>query len=148
KVSAGRLWEPFGVGNVQHPAATNTTSEHNNEALGQLTQVLSNRALNEVKVGYAFFNLENHNLTNWDNHWQRANGITTGSPRITFSGFSIAGNQFHPRHQDQDVWSVRDDFSYSYDAGGRHDMRAGGEFLRRHQIQANCRQCMGTVAAN
>ena len=34
------------------------------------------------------------------------------------------------------------------DAGGRHDMRAGGEFLRRHQIQANCRQCMGTVAAN
>jgi carboxypeptidase family protein/TonB-dependent receptor-like protein len=148
KGSAGRLWEPFGLGNQQHPAATNTTAEHNNEGLGQLTQVLSNRALNEVKVGYAFFNLENHNLTNWDNHWQRANGITTGSPRITFSGFSIAGNQFHPRHQDQDVWSVRDDFTYSWDARGRHDLRAGGEFLRRHQIQANCRQCMGTIAAN
>ena len=148
KVSVGRLWEPFGLGNQQHPAATNTTSEHNNEALGQLTQVLSNRALNEVRVGYAFFNLENHNLTTWDNHWQSANGITTGSPRITFVGFSIAGNQFHPRHQDQDVWSVRDDFTYSYDAAGRHDLRTGGEFLRRHQIQANCRQCMGTVAAN
>ena len=148
KASAGRLFEPFGLGNTNHPAATNTTSEHNNEGIGQLTQVLSNRALNEVKVGYAFFNLENHNLTNWDNHWQQANGITTGSPRITFSGFTIAGNQFHPRHQDQDVWSVRDDFTFSYDAGGRHDLRAGGEFLRRHQIQANCRQCMGTVAAN
>ena len=58
------------------------------------------------------------------------------------------GNQFHPRHQDQEVWSVRDDFTYSYDAAGRHDLRTGGEFLRRHQIQANCRQCMGTVAAN
>ncbi|HZM97368.1 MAG TPA: TonB-dependent receptor [Vicinamibacterales bacterium] len=148
KVSAGRLGEPFGLGNQQHPAATNTTSEHNNEVLGQLSQVLNNHTLNEVKVGYAFFNLENHNLTTWSNHWQSANGITTGSPRITFTGFTIAGNQFHPRHQDQDVWSVRDDFSYSYDAGGRHDMRAGGEFLRRHQIQANCRQCMGTVAAN
>jgi len=148
KVSAGRLWEPFGLGNVQHPAATNTTSEHNNEVLGQLSQVLNNHTLNEVKVGYAFFNLENHNLTTWSNHWQSANGINTGSPRITFTGFQIAGNQFHPRHQDQDVWSVRDDFSYSYDAKGRHDMRAGGEFLRRHQIQANCRQCMGTVAAN
>src|SRR5262245_6267271 len=79
KVSAGRLWEPFGLGNQQHPAATNTTSEHNNEALGQLTQVLSNRMLNEVKVGYAFFNLENHNLTNLDHHWQSANGITSGS---------------------------------------------------------------------
>jgi hypothetical protein len=148
KVSAGRLAEPFGLGNVQHPAATNTTSEHNNEVLGQLSQVLNNHTLNEVKVGYAFFNLENHNLTTWSNHWQSANGINTGSPRITFQGFTIAGNQFHPRHQDQDVWSVRDDFSYSYDAAGRHDMRAGGEFLRRHQIQANCRQCMGTVAAN
>ena len=148
KGSAGRLFEPFGLGTTNHPAATNTTAEHNNEGLGQLTQVLSNRMLNEVKVGYAFFNLENHNLTNWDNHWQRANGITTGSPRITFSGFSIAGNQFHPRHQDQDVWSFRDDFTFSYDAGGRHDLRAGGEFLRRHQIQANCRQCMGTIAAN
>jgi hypothetical protein len=148
KGSAGRLWEPFGLGGVQHPAATNTTSEHNNEGLGQLTQVLSNRALNEVKVGYAFFNLENHNLTTWSNHWQQANGITTGSPRITFTGFQITGNQFHPRHQDQDVWSFRDDFTYSYDLGGRHDLRAGGEFLRRHQIQANCRQCMGTVAAN
>jgi Carboxypeptidase regulatory-like domain/TonB dependent receptor-like, beta-barrel len=148
KVSAGRLGEPFGLGNQQHPAATNTTSEHNNEVLGQLSQVLNNHTLNEVKVGYAFFNLENHNVTTWSNHWQAANGITTGSPRITFVGFSIAGNQFHPRHQDQDVWSVRDDFTYSYDAAGRHDMRAGGEFLRRHQIQANCRQCMGTVAAN
>jgi hypothetical protein len=148
KVSAGRLWEPFGLGNQQHPAATNTTSEHNNEAIGQLTQVLSNRALNEVKVGYAFFNLANANLTTWSNHWQKDNGITTGSPRITFTGFQIAGNQFHPRHQDQDVWSFRDDFSFSYDWRGRHDLRTGGEFLRRHQIQANCRQCMGTVAAN
>ncbi len=148
KVSVGRLWEPFGLGNQQHPAATNTTSEKNHEALGQLTQVLSNRALNEVKFGYSFFNLANANLTEWSNHWQKANGITTGSPRITFTGFQIAGNQFHPRHQDQDVWSVRDDFSFSYEAKGRHDLRVGGEFLRRHQIQANCRQCMGTIAAN
>ncbi len=148
KVSVGRLWEPFGLGNQSHPAATNTTSEHNNEALGSLTQVLSNRALNEIKVGYAFFNLANANLTTWDNHWQKANGITTGSPRITFTGFAIAGNQFHPRHQDQNVWSVRDDFSFSYDGAGRHDLRVGGEFLRRYQIQANCRQCMGTIVAN
>ncbi len=57
--------------------------------LGQLTQVLSNRALNEVKVGYAYFILDQGNLTNWSNHWQRGNGITTGSPRIQFTGFNI-----------------------------------------------------------
>jgi len=94
KVTVGRIFEPFGLGNQQHPAATNTNQEKNHEALGQLTQVLSNRALNEVKVGYAFFNLANENLTTWSNHWQKANGITTGSPRITFTGFTIAGNQF------------------------------------------------------
>ena len=101
---------------TSHPAATGTNREYNDEYLGQLTQVLSNRALNEVKVGKAVFGLANANLTTWSNHWQAANGITTGSPRITFTGFAIGGNQFYPRHQDQWVWSVRDDFTFSYDA--------------------------------
>ena len=144
----GRLWEPFGLGAANNsPAATNTTAEHNNEGIGQLTQVLSNRAVNEVRVGYAFFNLANGNLTTWSNHWQKGNGISTGSPRISFTGFNVTGNTNHPRHQDQTVWTFRDDFTFSFEAGGRHDLRAGGEFLKRHQIQANCRQCMGVVDA-
>ncbi|MBI4887829.1 MAG: TonB-dependent receptor [Acidobacteria bacterium] len=144
----GRLWEPFGAGAANNsPAATNTTSEHNNEGIGQLTQVLSNRAVNEARVGYAFFNLANQNLTSWSNHWQKANGVNTGSPRISFTGFNITGNTNHPRHQDQTVWTFRDDFTFSYEAGGRHDLRAGGEYLKRHQIQANCRQCMGVIDA-
>ena len=35
----------------------------------------------------------------------------------------------------------------SYAARGRHDVRLGGEFLHRHQIQANCRQCSGDIDA-
>jgi hypothetical protein len=144
----GRLYEPFAAGAANNsPAATNTTAEHNNEGVGQLTQVLSNRAVNEARVGYAFFNLANANLTNWSNHWQKANGITTGSPRISFTGFNITGNANHPRHQDQTVWTFRDDFTYSYEARGRHDLRAGAEYLKRHQIQANCRNCMGIIDA-
>jgi hypothetical protein len=144
----GRRFDPFGASAANNsPAATNTTEEHNNEALGQFTQVLSNRALNEVKVGYAFFNLANRNLTTWSNHWQKASGINTGSPRISFTGFNVTGNANHPRHQDQTVWTFRDDFTFSYDANGRHDLRVGGEFLRRHQIQANCRNCMGIIDA-
>ena len=144
----GRLYEPFGApASNNSPAATNTNEEHNNEGIGQFTQVLSNRAVNEVRVGYAFFNLANRNLTTWSNHWQKVNGIDTGSPRISFTGFNITGNTNHPRHQDQTVWTFRDDFTYSFDAKGRHDLRAGGEYLDRHQIQANCRQCMGVVDA-
>ncbi len=148
KAAWGRLFDPFGAGvSNNSPAATNTTEEHNNEAIGQLTQVISNRAVNEVKVGYAFFNLANGNLTSWSNHWQKVNGIATGSPRISFTGFNVTGNANHPRHQDQTVWTFRDDFTFSYEARGRHDLRSGAEVLRRHQIQANCRNCMGIVDA-
>jgi hypothetical protein len=149
KYSRAAIWEPIVPGSLQSsPAATGTNREYNKEFLLLLTQVLSNRAVNEIKGGEAVFGLENENLTTWSNHWQKANGITTGSPRITFTGFAIGGNQNFPRHQDQWVWNVRDDFTYSYTAKGHHDLKLGGEFLHRHQIQDNCRQCMGTINAS
>jgi hypothetical protein len=148
KVGRGRLWEPFGLPSAtNHPASTNTTQEYNDEIFGQLTQVLSNRALNEIKVGKTAFGLYNENLTRWSNHWQRANGITTGSPRITFTGFLITGNQNHPRSLDQDVYSVRDDFTYGFNAKGRHDVRTGGEYLFKDVIAVNRRQNMGLIDA-
>ena len=149
KFSRAAIWEPVVPGSLQSsPAATGTNREYNKEFLLLFTQVLSNRAVNEIKGGEAVFGLENENLTTWSNHWQKANGITTGSPRITFTGFAIGGNQNFPRHQDQWVWNVRDDFTYSYSAKGHHDLKLGGEFLHRHQIQDNCRQCMSTINAS
>ena len=148
KVSGGRLWEPFGLPSAtNHPASTNTTAEYNNEYLGVLTQVLNNRTLNEIKAGKAEFGLANRNLTSWSNHWQKPYGNTNGGPRITFTGFLITGNQNYPRHIDQDLWSVRDDFTHSFSVKGRHDLRAGGEFLYRKQVSENCRQCMGLIDA-
>ena len=147
KVGAGRLWEPFGLPGTAHPASTNSTEEYNNEYLGNFTHVISNRALNEIKVGVTEFGLYNENLTQWSNHWQKAKGVTTGLPRITFTGFSIAGNQNHPRSLDQDVYSVRDDFSYSFTLKGRHDLRSGGEYLFRDVLANQCRQCMGLIDA-
>jgi len=149
KVSRGVQNQPMVPGNTQsYPSAVATNREYNDERLVNFTQVISNKAVNEIKGGEAVFGLANANLTTWSNHWLKSEGINTGSPRITFRGFSIGGNQNYPRHQDQWVWNVRDDFTYSYDAKGRHDLRAGGEFLHRHQIQDNCRQCMGTLQAN
>ena len=77
KVSAGRLGEPFGLGtsSIRRDEYDVRTQQR---GARPLSQVLNNHTLNEVKVGYAFFNLENHNLTTWSNHWQSANGITTG----------------------------------------------------------------------
>jgi carboxypeptidase family protein/TonB-dependent receptor-like protein len=148
KVAGGRLWEPFGLPSAtNHPASTNTTEEYNDEILGQFTHVVSNRMVNEIKVGKTAFGLYNENLTHWSNHWQKANGITSGSPRITFTGFLITGNQNHPRSLDQDVYSMRDDLTHSFNVKGRHDVRAGGEYLFKDVIAINRRQNMGLIDA-
>src|SRR6266853_4906737 len=76
KFSRAVLWQPVVPANLQSsPAATGTNREYNDEGLVQLSQVLSNKALNEIRVGEAIFGLSNENLTTWTNHWQAANGI-------------------------------------------------------------------------
>jgi hypothetical protein len=147
KVTLAERWQPFGAGNNQHPAATGTNAETNREYLGQFTQVLSNRALNEVKVGKTRWIFRNRNLTAWQNHWQKGIGVTTGSPRITFTGFSIGGNNFYPRYGAQDNWSVRDDFTFSYEASGRHDLKAGFDAVVMIDDGNNCQACMGNIDA-
>ncbi len=147
KAHGGRSYIPFATPNANHPASTNDTTEKSNEYLGQFTSVLSNTAVNEVKVGRAEFGLANSGLANWDNHWQRANGITTGAPRIQFTGFQIAPNQNHPRNRTQEVWSVRDDLTFSYNAKGRHDVKTGVEYLNLHELTVNCRLCSGSIDA-
>ena len=78
----------------------------------QLTQVLSNRALNEVRVAWAGYIFTNENPTHWSNHWMANGGpygpVTSGSPRIQFTGFNITGNNGYPRHRSQDLYSVQD----------------------------------------
>lgn len=147
KMHGGKSFTPFTAPNANHPASTNDAEEKSQEILGQLTSVLSSAAVNELKVGRAEFGLANKGLTTWNNHWQKANGITTGAPRIQFTGFNIVPNQNHPRERTQDVWSFRDDFTFSYNMGGRHDVRSGVEFLRYHELTVNCRLCAGQIDA-
>lgn len=118
KAHGGQAFTPFATPSAAHPASTNDTLEKSNEYLGQLTSVLGNAAVNEIKIGRAEFSLANKGLASWSNHWQKANGITTGAPRIQFTGFNITPNQNHPRERVQDVWSFRDDFTFSYNLGG------------------------------
>jgi hypothetical protein len=154
KVSQARKWQPFGVGGQNHPAETGSQADVNSEYLGQLTHVISNRAVNEIKGGFTKYYFDQVNLTSWSRHWQSATrteshpeGVTTGSPRITFTGFTIAGNQFYPQDGVQTIWSVRDDLTLSYDARGRHDLKAGGELLRYRDYGHSCRRCMGVIDA-
>ena len=71
--------DPFTTGNNNHPAATDERVAKSTEYLGQLTQVISSAAVNEIKVGYAGYKLEQIQLTNWS----RTGRHTTASRRAT-----------------------------------------------------------------
>jgi hypothetical protein len=146
-----KTWQPFTEGGTSHPAATNSTAETATLLQVQLTQVLSNRTLNEIRVGHQSYVYYQENLTNWSKHWYASDGpygpVTTGSPVIRFTGFLIGGNQGFPRHRGQDRYWLRDDFTFSFNARGRHDLRAGGEFLFHHEMSANCTRCRGEIDA-
>ena len=148
KISHSSLLEPFGAGTTNHPSATNSNKEHNTDVIGQVTHVISNRAVNEFRFGYASYGIDQQSLTSWSKHWQAANGITTDGPSITFRGFSFNRNNNLPRYRNQDVYTFHDDFTLSYDAVGRHDLRAGGEYLHLLDSTRNCNRCGGVITAN
>ena len=58
-----------------------------------LTQVLSSRALNEIKAGFASHYYFNQSVVEWPQHPQAFQGITHGTPRINLAGFSTYGSR-------------------------------------------------------
>ncbi len=143
----GRRYDPFGVGGANHPAATGFSDEKSREVLGQLTQVFGSRVVSELKVGYSEFGFDQGGLTRWSNHWDARNGTTTGSPRIRFRGFDVTPNSNWPRTRAQDVFSVRDDLTFPFEARGRHDLRTGVEYLYRDENSFNRRNAAGEIDA-
>ena len=100
---------------------------HSDQLLTTLTQVLSNQVVNEVKVGYAGIIWDTgrgvtQSLKNPNARYNGANG-----PTITLAGFGLGGSERYPATEGQDVYSVRDDFTYSFAKGGRHTMKLGAE---------------------
>jgi hypothetical protein len=147
KGNTARYLVPFSDVGANHPANAGTLNETTNNLVLQLTSVLSNSALNEVKFGPSSFKFKEANLTTWSNHWLKDRGVTNGHPRIQFTGFNITGNNNWPRYQLQDIWTLRDDFSLSYEARGRHDLKTGGEILWAGMTSNNCARCMGNIVA-
>jgi hypothetical protein len=148
KASGQHTFTPFGAGSSTTAAASTVDNdEKNSDYVGQFTTVISNRAVNEFRAGFSHYGFATHTLVDWAQHWQSSNGITNGYPRINFTGFALNANANAPRHRDQDVWQVRDDLTYSFEARGRHDMKIGAEFVRHFEDSLNCAQCGGTIDA-
>src|SRR5439155_544782 len=73
----------------------------------------------------------NRSVVDWPHHPQAAiAGVTNGAPRINFNGYSFGNNNTNwPQTLGQQVASLREDFTYSFNRAGRHDVKTGGEYL-------------------
>jgi hypothetical protein len=129
------------VGATLTPSAATTVDRISRQLFGTLTQVVSNRTVNEVKGGWARYG--------WNFMPNSRNGTTPGTPRVFVRGLLIGqGNQFSPQEFIQDLYSIRDDLTLSFTWRGRHDLRTGGEYLYYDIQDYFCNLCNGHLEAN
>ena len=156
KYSGWRNFLPYagstgGIGNViggatSTPNAPLTFHRWTNDMQNTLTKVLGSRGFNELKAGYAEYG--------WTNEPQVKNpnspfGTGVGAPSIVLRGITIGPVSVNsPQRFNQKTTSARDDFSYSYDWRGRHDLKVGGEYLYYSTSNSYCFTCQGQLFAN
>ena len=135
---------PNSGGGSNHPSSTTENKRHNNELYATLTQVLGPQMLNEIRGGFSSFYYYNYSVVPWAQHPMAASqGVTVGTPRILFTGFTVGPAANNPQRLGQDVSSIRDDFTFAFNAKGRHDIKTGGEYLGLFGFTSNCRGCQG-----
>jgi len=143
-------------GATNHPINQHTYSNYAEAGQATLTRVIGNRAFNELKVGWAanrWFIDPNIKWTNPTTGLANARDPLANQlqlpPLITFRGFNIGGGANFPQRIGQDVGSLRDDFTFAYDARGRHDLRTGGEYLHYEiPFQMWCNHLRGNLRAD
>jgi hypothetical protein len=117
-----------------------------NQLLATLTNVLGSRSVNEAKVGYAGYDWNEYSYVKWANH--PLSGLTVGAPSIQLRGLTIGETHNQtPQIIGQETYSVRDDFVTSFNKGGRHDVKLGGEYIYNMMWMFVCNRCNGTLDA-
>ncbi|MBI3049233.1 MAG: TonB-dependent receptor [Acidobacteria bacterium] len=138
-------------GAALHPSTSRTTRRESDQIWLTQAWVLNDRSLNQLKGGFSKFQ--------WaiftDPKWQGGafpvdKGMGGTAPTILFTGYSI-GTQ--PSNAPQDIferiWSIRDDFTLSYTAAGRHDLKTGAEYLHWYGDWIHwCNRCAGVLVTN
>jgi len=141
-------------GATNHPANVVKFDKYAEAVQGTLTRVISNRSINELKLGWA----ANH----WDlaptATWTATTGLANARnpvanerklpPVITLRGFNIGGGTNFPQYIGQKVYSLRDDFTFSGNKAGRHDLRLGGEYMNYLTWHDWCNFLRGNLIAD
>ena len=121
------------------------TNRRSEQAQATWTQVLGSSMVNEVKGGHSMFHWNQYaHVKNPNSLPGQTAGF--GAPNILMNGFTLG--QTHaitPQDIGEDFYTVRDDLSLSFNRGGRHDIRVGGEYMYHFTFETVCNQCMGQL---
>jgi hypothetical protein len=118
-----------------------TQGRHSNSAFGVLTQVVSNRMINEVKGGWEGFWYSNDPLVKSNIKLPELAGFTV-SPGLTFTGLTIGITGIIPARPYEDNYSLRDDLTYTRSG---HTLKVGSEYIDRVSLSYSCRTCNGIL---
>ena len=158
-------------GATTHPSGASQWWRTSSQYWNQLTQVLSNNKVNEIKAGFYLYDWDIQGLSSFrggpppnypggeypvfSDHTLPGGAVTGegnnaslgGSPRIQLSGYNIGTATNLPQVNGQRTYQIRDDFTASFDVAGRHDVRMGGEFLKHFFHLDWCSFCNGMLQA-
>jgi hypothetical protein len=134
-----------GGGATSHPSASGTRKRETPQYNATFTQVLSNRAVNEIRAGATNYERQDAPAVRWKGGQFPYRPVLNGNaPVIQLRGYTIGANSLNIF---QDTQTVRDDFTTSYDWGGRHVVKLGGEYFRFAVDFGWCNRCMGEIDA-
>ena len=134
-----------GGGATSHPSAGGTRKRVTPQYAATLTQVRGSRAVNEVRFGGTNYERQDKPSVRWKGGDFPYHPVLRGNaPIIQLQGYTIGANSLNIFQHTQ---TVRDDYTTSYDWGGRHDVKLGGEYLRFQNDFRWCNRCMGEVDA-
>ena len=147
RVSVYNQWFYEGGGATTHPVNMGQRGRITSQYYGTYTQVLSNRAVNEIKGGATFYERRDSSAVHtWKG--QRISPyhpVLEGGPVVvSLRGFTIGSN---PLNIIQNTANVRDDLTTSFDWRGRHDLKIGGEYMWFLNDFRWCLRCTGTIDA-
>jgi hypothetical protein len=112
---------------------------------GTLTHVYGTSAVNEIKVGRTDYERRDQPDVRWNGQdFPYHPSLHGGSIITNFTGLTIGAS---PLNIFQDNTSVRDDYSTSFNARGRHDVKMGAEYIKFHNAFIWCLRCDGSINA-
>ena len=146
---------------IATPNGAITNDQQSQQLQATLTRVIGNRAVNELKLGFNHYSWLRHTQTVFsptpylsrlvpDYEQQFAPLMAphdlTVNFVVSFQGLSNGGSG-QPQTFAQEDHSLRNDFTTSFNAHGRHDLKTGGEVFSTHHWGYVCQNCVGTLDA-